>query len=140
MATQQLCTTLIGTHSRQMMRLTYDLWNWNLERKILLSVEHLPGKLNQVESSMYSDSSEWKLKPLVFRQLMEQMGPCQIDLLASHLTTQLEVYMSRRPELRSSDNGCIVPVMEPAHRICLPTILLNWKMPEQSALVRESPS
>ena len=39
-----------GTHSQQMMQLAYNLWDWSLERKILLSVEHLPGKLNQVAS------------------------------------------------------------------------------------------
>ena len=90
-----------GTHSPQMMQLTYDMWNWSLEREILLSAEHLPGKQNYVadqESRTQGDSSEWKLKPSVFKQLMEQLGPCQIDLFASRLTAQLKTYMSWRPD------------------------------------------
>ena len=47
---------------------------------------------------MQGDSSEWKLLPDVFRQIMKQMGDCQIDLFASHLTTQLNMYMSWRPD------------------------------------------
>ena len=90
-----------GTHSPQMMQLTHRLWNWSLERRILLSAEHLPGRLNQIadrESRMHGDSSEWKLSPLVFRQIMKQMGACQIDLFASRLTAQLDTYMSWRPD------------------------------------------
>lgn len=30
-----------GTHSAQMMQLTYSLWDWSLKRNILLSAEHL---------------------------------------------------------------------------------------------------
>jgi len=90
-----------GAHSPQMMQLTYDLWNWSLQRNILLSAEHLPGRLNHVadqESRMQGDSSDWKLSPRVFNQLMKQMGPCEIDLFASRLTAQLPTYMSWRPD------------------------------------------
>ena len=87
--------------SPQMMQLMYNMWNWGLERKILLSAKHLPGKQDYVadkESRTQGDSSEWKLKPLVFRQLMEQIGPCQVYLFASRLTVQLEIYMSWKPD------------------------------------------
>ena len=66
-----------------------------------MSAEHLPGKQNYIadqESRTQGDSSEWKLKPSVFKQLMEQLGPCQIDRFASRLTAQLKTYMSWRPD------------------------------------------
>ena len=90
-----------GSHSLQLMQLTSQFWNWSLERDILISAEHLPGRQNQIadqESRMQGDSSEWKLKPVVFWRLMEQLGPCQIDLFASRLTKQLEKYMSWKPD------------------------------------------
>ena len=90
-----------GTHSPLMMELTHKIWNWSLERKILLSAEHLPGKQNQIadlESRMEGDSSEWKLAPAVFHSIMEQLGDCQIDLFASRLTAQMGKYMSWRPD------------------------------------------
>ena len=37
-----------GTHSPQLMRMTTRIWTWWLDRKLFLSAEHLPGKLNQV--------------------------------------------------------------------------------------------
>ena len=43
-------------------------------------------------------SSEWKLNPAVFRALMAQLGPCTVDLFASRLTAQLEMYMSWKPD------------------------------------------
>ena len=66
-----------GTHSAQMMQLIYSLWDWSLKRNVLLSAEHLPGKLNCIadqESRMQGDRSEWRMKSWVFKQLME-LGP-----------------------------------------------------------------
>ena len=123
-----------GTHSQRMTKLTHILWYWSLGRMILLSAEHLPGKLNQVadlESRRQGDSSEWKLKPGVFRQLMEQMGPCQMNLFASCLTAQLEIYVSWRPDPGAVTTDALSQSWS-NQRLCLPTFLLNREMPEQS--------
>ena len=90
-----------GTHSPQLMKLTSQIWKWCLDRRLILSAEHLPGKLNQVadqESRMLGDSSEWRLNPEVFNLLMRQLGPCTVDLFASRLTAQLKQYMSWKPD------------------------------------------
>ena len=66
-----------------------------------ISAEHLPGKLNTTadhESRLKGDSSEWMLDPAVFHQIMEALGPCQIDLFASRLSAQPPRYMSWRPD------------------------------------------
>ena len=67
----------------------------------MISAEHLPGKLNTMadqESRLKGDSSEWMLDPVMFRQIMEALGPCQVDLFASRLLAQLPTYMSWRPD------------------------------------------
>ena len=67
----------------------------------MISAEHLPGKLNTTadhKSRLKGDSSEWMLDPAVFHQIMEALGPCQIDLFASRLSAQLPRYMSWRPD------------------------------------------
>ena len=93
-----------GTHSKILMDITSQMWGWCMERKIYISAEHLPGRLNTVadqESRARPDSSEWKLNPAVFQQLMSRLSPCQIDLFASRLTTQLPLYYSWKPDPNS---------------------------------------
>ena len=90
-----------GTHSRGLMEITAQIWEWSIQRNIVISAEHLPGKLNTTadqESRLKGDSSEWMLDPVVFRQIMEALGPCQVDLFASRLSAQLPRYMSWRPD------------------------------------------
>ena len=90
-----------GTHSKKLMEITAQVWNWSLERKIFLSAEHIPGIQNvdaDRESRRKGDSSEWKLDPAIFQQVMQILGPCQVDLFASRISAQLPVYMSWKPD------------------------------------------
>ena len=90
-----------GTHSRELMEITAQVWEWSIPRNIMISAEHLPGRLNTTadhESRLKGDSSEWMLDPAVFHQIMEALGLCQIDLFASRLSAQLPRYMSWRPD------------------------------------------
>ena len=83
------------------MEITAQIWEWSIQRNTVISAEHLPGKLNTTadwESRLKGDSSEWMLDPLVFCQIMEALGPCQVDLFASKLSAQLLRYMSWRPD------------------------------------------
>ena len=75
-----------GTHSKKLMEITSQIWNWSLRRRIFLSAEHLPGVQN-VDADL--DSSEWKLDPSIFQQIMQILGPCQVDLFASRISAQL---------------------------------------------------
>ena len=90
-----------GTHSKKLMEITSQIWNWSLDRKIALSAEHLPGVQNVVadrESRRKRDCSEWKLDPTIFRRIMQTLGPCQVDLFASRISAQLPMYMSWKPD------------------------------------------
>lgn len=55
-----------GTRSACLITLTLELWRWCLERNIVLSTQHAPGKLNTIadlESRALNDKSEWKINP-----------------------------------------------------------------------------
>ena len=90
-----------GTRSLSLSLQACHLWNWCLERRILLLAEHLPGVANMVadqESLQVETSSEWMLHRAVFHWTQQILGPCQMDLFATVLNHQLVNYASWRPD------------------------------------------
>ena len=66
------------------------------ERKIMISAQHVLGKLNTIfdsESRVFNDSSEWKIDP---RTIFPFLRGSEIDLFASRLSAQLPQYVSWR--------------------------------------------
>ena len=90
-----------GTVSPQLNQLTRDLWLWCMDRNITLKAVHLAGKLNVTadkESRVMKDRTDWMLCPKIFHKINQKLGPLQVDLFASRLTTQLPHYASWRPD------------------------------------------
>ena len=90
-----------GTRSLVLSNLVVELWSWTLNRGMIFSAEHLPGKWNtqaDQESRHYQDSSDWHLDPSLFLALMKIWGPCLIDLCANRLNTQLPAFLSWKPD------------------------------------------
>ena len=59
------------TKNRDISVLSKEIWDYLLEKKITITAENLPGKLNiqaDQESQSVRDSSEWKLNPSIFRK------------------------------------------------------------------------
>ena len=78
-----------GTHSVPLMSLTLEIWTWCLQRNILISAQHVPGKENTVadsESLTFLDSTDWQLDPKVITPFLTNWNT---DLFASRLTAQL---------------------------------------------------
>ena len=90
-----------GTHSRNLSDLAIHIWNWCLERKILIHAEHLPGSEN-IQADWHSrhttDSSDWRLRREIFLLLEDRVGPFTIDLFASRTSAQMIPYCSWRPD------------------------------------------
>ena len=87
-----------GTRSPSLTLLTLELWNWCLQRNILIAAEHLPGASNVLadrESRTFIDSSDWKLQPEIIQYFLKDR---EIDLFATRLTNQLKSYVSWRPD------------------------------------------
>ena len=85
------------TVSPQATTLVRDLWMWCLKKNILLSAQHLLGKLNVI-SRMMKDWSDWMLSPRIFHKIQVTMGPMEVDLFASWLTSQVARFFSWRPD------------------------------------------
>ena len=86
-----------STVSKELLDLSKTLWMWCLERNIHITAQHLPGVLNCIadaESRIMRDRSDWKLDPGVFQKIEQALGPIEVDLFASRLTTQCPVYFS----------------------------------------------
>jgi len=91
-----------GTKSDDLIEGAKELWEFCLTNKIThMSAEHLPGLQNQVadeQSRVYKDSSHWKLETSTFQQVVRLLGPVTIDLFADRVNTQMEKYVSWRPD------------------------------------------
>ena len=90
-----------GTVSPQLTNLSKALWMWALSKDIVLTAEYIPGSTNCVadaESRTLKDRTDWKLNPLIFRAINQSLGPLEVDLFASRLSTQLPRFFSWRPD------------------------------------------
>ena len=90
-----------GTHSKSLANLAIDLWEWCFQNHLIVSAQHLPGRLNvraDRESRVLEDSSDWKLSPDIFQTLQNKWGPFEVDLFASRLTKQLPKFASWKPD------------------------------------------
>ena len=90
-----------GTRSPVMCSLAIQLWRWCLERNLSLSAQYLPGVDNCVadrESRIIQSSAEWQLHKGTFQQIMAMFGKCAVDLFATRLNAQLELFVSWRPD------------------------------------------
>ena len=89
-----------GMTSKSMDALAKDIWSWCLDKEIFISAVHLPGILNSADfySRNFSDSTEWMVKKDIFQRLCSQFFQPDIDLFASRLNRQLEVFCSWFPE------------------------------------------
>jgi hypothetical protein len=90
-----------GTRSLILASLAKDLWEWCLERQIVLEAQHIPGILNieaDRESRVFVDNNDWKLAPHVFDNLNRAWGPLEVDLFATRLSKQLPRFVSWRPD------------------------------------------
>lgn len=82
-------------------RVARQIWDWAIARNIWLSATHIPGEANtcaDTESRVFNDSTEWRLNPEVFVTIREFFGTPDVDLFASRLNTQIECFVSWRPD------------------------------------------
>ena len=75
-----------------------ETWEVLLKKNITISAEYLPSALSK-EADW--DSSDWKLRPLIFQRIKSRFSHPQIDMLASRLCHQLENYLPWRPDPQS---------------------------------------
>ena len=85
------------THSILLLELAVEIWEWCIQREVTLHAEHLPGVEN-IRADWMSchlvDSSDWRLKRMVFLKLEGTLGRLSIGLFTSRMNVELETYCS----------------------------------------------
>ena len=97
------CIQHMGTsHSDSCNELTFALWSWCMENNIWVSAAHIPGKDNVIadhESRHINMDAEWKLNSTLLSEAFQSLNIFpDTDLFASRLNSQLEKYVSYRPD------------------------------------------
>ena len=79
-------TNMGGVKSLKMIKLSKEIWDYLLSRRITITTEYLPSKLNVIADREFRekvDFLEWKLDPKVFRELVQLMKNPVVALFAS---------------------------------------------------------
>ena len=115
-----------GTRSQALCHLVIELWEWCLDRQIILHAEHLPGSLNFRADfeRHHSDSSDWRLHHQVFNVLNQQFGPFSTDLFASFQNTHLEHYFSWKPDPQAAGMDALSQPWSKLHPYAFPPFAL----------------
>ena len=85
-----------GTRSPRLVGIAKQLWEYCLQRNLMLTAEYLPGSKNVQANRLsrdFPDSSDWRLDPVVFKSLNSRW-PCKVDLFASRWNRQLPQFIS----------------------------------------------
>ena len=82
-----------GTHSKICHDITRQIMLWCNSRNLLISIFHIPGKLNieaDKASREFKDDIEWSLDLTAFDTLTAKWGKPNIDLFASRLNCKVK--------------------------------------------------
>ena len=77
---------MVGTHAKDLLDLAMQIWQWSLERNIVITAEYLPRKENVIadqKSCHHRDASNWKLDTQIFSYLALRWGPFWVDLFSA---------------------------------------------------------
>jgi len=91
-----------GTHSRNLLALTRDLFQLVDSIHMEVRARHIPGVTNVIADALSRPNgptpTEWKLHPECFRWVCSRLGTPTIDLFATRFNHQLPVYVSPIPD------------------------------------------
>ena len=90
-----------GTKNIRQLEPIKEVWEFLLENGITITAEYIPSceyVIADYKSRNHSDSSEWKLNPVVFQKICQHRGHPKIDLFASRHSNQVQAYMAWTPD------------------------------------------
>ena len=96
------CINRKASNKVPLMELTKRIWQWALERNIILSAEYLPGLENATADAesraIVNNDIEWMLKKHIFETICDTFSKPDIDLFATRINTQLPLYFAWKPD------------------------------------------
>ena len=90
-----------GTHSVVCNLVARAIWEWTIPRNVWLSAAYIPGSQNKVadfKSRHFDVNTEWSLSPVLFARLSQVFYIPWLDLFASRLNRQVDLFVSWKPE------------------------------------------
>ena len=81
--------------------LSRNIWEWRINRNLMLSAVHVSGIHNETvdfNSCNFNDRTEWSLHPTVFKWLSQATFDPDIDLFASRLNAKVPRFESCSPD------------------------------------------
>jgi hypothetical protein len=90
-----------GGRISELHEIARNLWLWCIERKLHISVAHVPGIENTNADELSrckNDDTEWSLRKSIFNKIFKLHPTMDTDLFASRLNKQLPQYVSRFPD------------------------------------------
>ena len=115
-----------GTHSHALANLAIALWEWCLNNQLIVSAQHLPGKLNTRADRESGKRLETQPQPVSGNS--ENMGPFRNRSVC--ISPDIPTSSLRQLEARSPSHAdrCLYHGLADNPRVCLPTICLNRSM------------
>ena len=94
--------TMGGTKSNGCNDITREIFMWCIDRKLTLSISHLPGKLNteadKASREFNNSNTEWSLDQTAFTELKSKLGEPEVDMFASRLNHKTPRYIAWGPD------------------------------------------
>ena len=93
-----------GMTDKTLVDISKDIWKYLILKQITITAEYLPGILNtraDWQSRHRKDFSKWKLSPILFQYICQNLGIPVIDLFASRLFNQIAKYFAWKPDPHS---------------------------------------
>ena len=90
-----------GCQSKDCDNIARDIWSWAIARNNWLSASYTPGKHNIIADKLsreFNMTLEWKLNPAIFDKISYHFSKPGIDLFASRINHQLDIYVSWKPD------------------------------------------
>ena len=111
--------------------MTKNLWDWCLQRHLIIVASHIPGKQNvgaDLLSRSIVDRHDWMLDPTIFQAINSLLGSSSGGLVCvqDYQTASTFFQLETRPTSRGS--GCIQADMDGVYGICKPSMGANWSL------------
>lgn len=95
----------MGGRKAELNDLTRDVWMWCADRNIVLSVFHIPGRLNTYADGLsrqkLNEDMEWMLHTSIFNKIRDKFGPFDVDMFASCHNFQFCPYVLYLPDVNA---------------------------------------
>ena len=92
----------MGGRKSDLNDLAREVWIWCAEPKIVLSVFHIPGRLNLYADAfsrqILNEDMEWILHKSIFNRIRARFGNFDVDMFASCYNHQFHPYVSYLPD------------------------------------------